>query len=94
MGQGRPLNLVTDIARALVAAFAPMGGRALDGRIGGFVAWDANVAWNPAVFDADALPADESLAGEGPECDRLSRVFIVVSKSGEGCLGVGEDDAA
>jgi hypothetical protein len=79
MGQGRPLHSITDRALAIGAVVTPMRGCALGGCIGCFLALDAIMTRNPAVFDTDSLPTELSFALERPACEPLSGTFIVVA---------------
>jgi hypothetical protein len=68
VGQGSPLHLGADRTLAVGGVGAPMGGGTFGSRIGGLIAGDANMTWDPAVFNADASSAKRGLNVEGPMC--------------------------
>jgi hypothetical protein len=81
VGQRRPFHLGANCTLTVVGVGAPVGGSTLGGRVGGFIAGDANMTWDPAVFNADASSAERGLNVEGPMCQLLAWTFVVIAEA-------------
>jgi hypothetical protein len=65
--QGRPLHLGADRTLAVIGVGAPVRRTTIGSLVGSFVARDADVTRDPAVFDVEALPAERTTVDSVPE---------------------------
>jgi hypothetical protein len=92
VGHGRPLHLGADCTLTVIGVGAPVRRTTLGSLVGSFIAWDADVTRDPAVFDVDALPTKRGFNLVGPKHNLLAWTFVVIAEARQGRLSIGEDD--
>jgi hypothetical protein len=74
-----------------VTIIALVGCRSLCCSICGLITRDANVAWEPPIFNINPMAVESIFCDEGAPSQDLARTFIVVSQSSQSGLSIGKD---
>jgi hypothetical protein len=78
VGQGSPSRCLAPVLSTPVAIVALVGCRSLRCSICGFVALDANMAWDPAVLDVYPRTVELTFRPEAFAGHQLAGAFVVI----------------